>query len=70
MTRTVKSGIGPANFAMADWESFDVRFGSEADISAALNDVRFTPRANIHRADVNVRFVPIAETQSASACSM
>jgi hypothetical protein len=27
MTPRVKSGIAPANFAMTDWESFDVRFG-------------------------------------------
>ena len=29
VTPTVKSGIAPANFAMTDWESFDVRFGSD-----------------------------------------
>ena len=28
ITPTVKSGIAPANFAMTDWESFDVRFGA------------------------------------------
>src|SRR5262245_31051655 len=28
MTTRVKSGIAPANLAMTDWESFDVRFGS------------------------------------------
>jgi len=28
VTPTVKSGIAPANFAMTDWKSFDVRFGS------------------------------------------
>jgi hypothetical protein len=33
---TVKSGIAPANFAMTDWESFDVRFGSKADQGAWL----------------------------------
>jgi len=27
MTPTVKSGITSANFAMTDWQSFDVHFG-------------------------------------------
>jgi hypothetical protein len=31
MTRTVKSGIAPANLGMTDRESFDVRFASCLD---------------------------------------
>ena len=41
----MKSGIAPANFAMTDWESFDVRFGSKADMKPLDWDVRFTPES-------------------------
>jgi hypothetical protein len=37
VTPTVKSGIAPANFAMTDWESFDVRFGSFATEASGPN---------------------------------
>ena len=49
MTPTVKSGIAPANFAMTDWESFDVRFGwwSQAENLRASKRVRYLPLNHI-----------------------
>lgn len=61
MTPTVKSGIAPANFAMTDWESFDVRFGSKADLAWIRPEVRFTPKADITGRECQVRFVPEAD---------
>jgi len=56
MTPTVKSGLASAKFSMTDWESFDVRFGSEADIARCPRCVRF-PLDNGHCSDELARLL-------------
>jgi hypothetical protein len=45
--------------------TFNVRFGSKADICSAKRHVRFTPKADMCGALAHVRFVPIADMTNA-----
>jgi hypothetical protein len=47
--------------ALAHLMSWNVRFGSLADIGQPIRDVRFAPKADMLSVEIDVRFVPLAD---------